>query len=234
MWLTHFSTALLLTLIAFVGISQPVAPPVLIVLAVDASKSALPVPKPTISQIREIEALLLQRNNGGTLAFAVIGNPKPEMRHFYRFDLEPMPVAKPNVVLTVQARIRSQAKGVMTGNLQRSKEWEALYQQVVLQYKPNGPELSNVGDVFTKSAILLREIQYKGYRRILVFCSDLKNEPKRSTIVVPWSVNLNGIPQLTIIGTGASDPNPFTGLPNYIVLADVAGLVPAIKAILNQ
>ncbi|GAB3965888.1 hypothetical protein GCM10028806_05580 [Spirosoma terrae] len=121
----------------------------------------------------------------------------------------------------------------MAENRRRSIEWEALYQQVVLQYKPNGSELSNVSEVFAKATILLREPAYKGYRRILVFCSDLKNEPKRPNAVVPWSISLNGIPQLTVIGTGASDPNPFTGLSNYVVLADVAGLVPAIKAILN-
>ncbi|WP_461137313.1 hypothetical protein [Spirosoma terrae] len=88
MWIIHFSIVLLLTLASLVASGQPVGPPVLIVLAVDASKSALPVPKPTVRQLREIEALLLENNTSGTIAFAVIGNPKPEMRHFYRFKLE--------------------------------------------------------------------------------------------------------------------------------------------------
>lgn len=221
-------------LIALVGTSQTVVPPILIVLVIDASKSALPVPRPTLVQLRELEEILLERNSGGTLAFAVIGNPKPEIRHFYRLDLAPVPVVKSDIVLTVKAKARNQAKLVIDKNERWSGEWKALYQQIVLKYKPNGPDISNVSEVFTKAALLLREPQYRNYLKILVFSSDLKNEPKRNNVVVPWKINLNEIPKLVIIGTGASDPNPFTNLSNYIVLADIGGLVPAVKNFLNN
>lgn len=234
MWLHHFTTALLLILTASVSFSQEVAPSVLIVLVVDASKSALPVPKPTVGQLKEIDSLVNNRKTGGTLAFAVIGNPKPENRHFYRYNIDPVPVAKPGATLKIRAEIGRNARQIKTDNRQRVNSWLPLYQQILLQYKPNGPELSNVDEVFTRAVLLLREPPYQNHQKILVFCSDLKNEPNRSNVVVPWSINLNGISQLTVVGTGASYPNPFTKLPNYVVLSDVDGLVPTLQIILNR
>ncbi len=150
---------------------------VLMVIMEDRSGSTAENRKLTVDDYRRIAERFADRFSG-VIAARVIGNPAPEDRNFFRFEVpapRPYKEVPEGATLSERAKVKQRNQEIAAENRRRREEararlgeWLQRVEQRIVQYKPVGRGVTDIRDALIHLDGLIAEPTFRNYDQVVV------------------------------------------------------------------
>ncbi len=150
---------------------------VLMVIMEDRSGSTEENRKMSVADYRRIAEGFLDRFSG-VIAVRVIGNPAPEDRNFFRFEVpapQPFEEVPEGATLTEKGKIRQRNEAIAAENRRRREEararlgeWLRKVEQRIVHYRPAGRDVTDIRDALVHLNGLIAEPTFRNYDEVVV------------------------------------------------------------------